>query len=159
MHPSNFDNLTRSVGQIGTRRRLLARLLVGAPLLGALAVVREEEAAAERPIDRVQQRTQQRNRKQRNTKKHTNQNNDKHHKHHKRGVEGSLCGGRLCAAEGEVCCGPIAAPEAAPAGSTNKVFVCCPTTSCCGPNMCFMACCTPGQICHARSPISVFCEG
>jgi hypothetical protein len=105
-------------------------------------------------------RTPQRNRKQRTTKKNHNHNNHQHHQHDNRGVEVSLCGGRLYAAEGEVCCGPIAAPEAAPPGSTaNTVFVCCPTTSCCGPNMGFMACCTPGQICHARSPISVFCEG
>jgi hypothetical protein len=75
MDPSAFDTLARSVVQAGTRRRLLARLLVGVPLLGALAVGRENEAAAERPIDRLQQRTQQRNRKQRNNQ-NNNQNNN-----------------------------------------------------------------------------------
>ena len=62
MDPSAFDTLVRAFAPSGTRRRLLA----GLPLLGALAVVGEDEAAAERPLDRVQQRTPQRNRKQRN---------------------------------------------------------------------------------------------
>ena len=62
MDPSAFDTLVRSIARSGTRRRLLA----GLPLLGTLAVVGEDEAAAQRPLDRLQQRTAQRNRKQRN---------------------------------------------------------------------------------------------
>jgi hypothetical protein len=69
MNPSAFDTLVRLFAPTGTRRRLLA----GVPLLGALAVVGEDAAAAERPLDRVQRRTRRRNRKQRNNKDtHTN---------------------------------------------------------------------------------------
>ena len=44
------------------------------PLLGALAVVGEEEVGAERPLDRLQRRTEQRNRKQRNERRNNNNN-------------------------------------------------------------------------------------
>ena len=74
MDPSAFDTLARSFAPTGTRRRLLPVWRL--PLLGALAVVGEDEAAAERPLDRVQQRTPQRNRKQRNNNKNNNKNNN-----------------------------------------------------------------------------------
>src|SRR5829696_5688661 len=73
MDPSALDTLARSFHVSGSRRRLLRRLVASLPLLGALAVVSDEEGAAERPIDRLQRRTQQRNRKQRN-KRRNNQN-------------------------------------------------------------------------------------
>jgi hypothetical protein len=82
MDPVAFDTLARAIAQAGTRRRLLGRLLVGVPLLGALAPGREEALAAERPLERLQRRTPQRNRQQRNTKqnnqnKNNNNNNNK----------------------------------------------------------------------------------
>ena len=71
MDPSAFDALTRSFQTAGSRRWLLRRLVASLPLLGALAVVGEEEVGAERPHERLARRTQQRNRKQRNRKQRT----------------------------------------------------------------------------------------
>jgi hypothetical protein len=77
MDPVAFDTLARAIAQAGTRRRLLGRLLVGVPLLGALAPGREEALAAERPLERLQRRTPQRNRQQRNNRRrNTNTNNN-----------------------------------------------------------------------------------
>jgi hypothetical protein len=79
MDPSAFDALTRSFQTAGSRRWLLRRLVASLPLLGALAVVGEEEVGAERPHERLARRTQQRNRKQRNRRrrnKNNNQNNN-----------------------------------------------------------------------------------
>ena len=72
MDGSHFDTLARAIAQSGTRRRLVS-LLLALPLGGVLAIVGEEEVAAERPLDRVQRRTPQRNRKQRNNNKNNNQ--------------------------------------------------------------------------------------
>jgi hypothetical protein len=78
MDPVAFDTLARAIAQPGTRRRLLGRLLVGVPLLGALAPGREAALAAERPLERLQRRTPQRNRQQRNNRRrNTNTNNNK----------------------------------------------------------------------------------
>ena len=80
MDPVAFDTLARAIAQPGTRRRLLGRLLVGVPLLGALAPGREEGVAAERPLARLQRRTPQRNRQQRNNRRrntNTNKNTNK----------------------------------------------------------------------------------
>jgi hypothetical protein len=67
MDESRFDTLARAIATSGTRRRLVT-LLAALPLGAALATLSEDEAAAQRLIDRVQQRTPQRNRKQRNNK-------------------------------------------------------------------------------------------
>ena len=76
MDPVAFDTLARAIAQPGTRRRLLGRLLVGVPLLGALAPGGEAALAAERPLERLQRRTPQRNRQQRNNRRrNTNTNN------------------------------------------------------------------------------------
>jgi hypothetical protein len=64
MDGSRFDTLARVLAPAGTRRRLVTLLAV-LPLGGVLAVG-GEESAAERPLDRVQGRTQQRNTKRRN---------------------------------------------------------------------------------------------
>src|SRR5215207_7437574 len=77
MDASAFDTLAHAVATTGTRRRLMT-LLAALPLGGALTIRGAEEAAAERPIDRVQRRTKQRNRKQRNQRSgnNNNQNNN-----------------------------------------------------------------------------------
>jgi hypothetical protein len=77
MDPVAFDTLARAIAQPGTRRRLLGRLLVGVPLLGALAPGREAGVAAERPLERLQRRTPQRNRQQRNNRRRNTNNNNK----------------------------------------------------------------------------------
>jgi hypothetical protein len=66
MDGTHFDTLVRSFARSGTRRRLLT----GLPLLGALTAVGEDEATAQRPINRVQQRNN-------NKKKNNNNNNNK----------------------------------------------------------------------------------
>ena len=60
MDGSDFDMLTRAIAQRGTRRRLVA-LLAALPLGGLLRDLAQDDAAAERPTDRVHRRTQQRN--------------------------------------------------------------------------------------------------
>ena len=57
MDGTHFDTLVRSFARSGTRRRLLT----GLPLLGALTAVGEDEATAQRPINRVQQRNNKNN--------------------------------------------------------------------------------------------------
>ena len=76
MDPVAFDTLARAIAQPGTRRRLLGRLLVGVPLLGALAPGGEAALAAERPLERLQRRTPQRNRQQRNNRRRNTTNNN-----------------------------------------------------------------------------------
>ena len=137
MDPSAFDTLVRSFAPSGTRRRLLA----GLPLLGALAVVGEDEAAAERPLDRVRQRTAQRNRKQRNT----NQNNKR--KNTKQNNGGGGGGG---------------------GGAPNSTCTCCPGTQvyypeanvCCSPGQVGVAgdCCPPANVCNDNQGQPVCCQ-
>ena len=75
MDGDRFDTLSRHLGTLDTRRGLL-RLLGGLPLAGALASIRAEEGAAERPHERLGRRTQQRNRKQRNNQNRTRNGNN-----------------------------------------------------------------------------------
>ncbi|MCE3245698.1 MAG: hypothetical protein K0S72_1826 [Arthrobacter sp.] len=58
MEPSAFDTLVRSLATVRTRRRLVI-LLAALPLGSVLTTLSEDEAAAQHPIDRVQQRTPQ----------------------------------------------------------------------------------------------------
>ena len=73
MDGSHFDTLARAIAQRGTRRWLV-RLVATLPLGGGLTTLSADEAAAERPIDRIQRRTPQRNRKQRNTQNNSQNN-------------------------------------------------------------------------------------
>src|SRR4029079_2988382 len=73
-----FDALPRAIASAGTRRWLLTRL-TALPLGGMLLTSAEEEAAAERPHQRLGRRNKQRNRKQRHKRrrnKRQNQNNN-----------------------------------------------------------------------------------
>lgn len=106
MDPQRFDTLVKSLSGSGTRRgivRLLAALPLGVTLTTVLG---QEEADAERPLDRVRRRAQ--NRQQRRHSRNdggTNHDKDKgHDKDHKR--EGKTrnpdcrpkCAGKACGA-------------------------------------------------------------
>jgi hypothetical protein len=151
MDPTAFDALVRTFTTRGTRRRLVA-LLTALPLGGLLTDLAQDDAGAERPIDRVQGRTPQRNRQQRNTNQNNNNNN-------KGGGGGGgrtappntslragppcTCGSdRVCCADGvDYCCAP---------GQR-----CCDGTTCCGPApdtfCCGSECCGP--------PATFCCDG
>ena len=141
MDPSAFDTLVSSIARSGTRRRLLA----GVPLLGTLAVVGEDEAAAQqRPIDRVQQRTARRNRKQRTNNQHNksnNNNDDKDNNKNGGGGGGLRTPNATCAccpgtqvyyADANVCCFPGQVPFAGG---------CCPRDNLCNNNQGEEVCC------------------
>jgi hypothetical protein len=149
MDPTAFDALVRTFTTRGTRRRLVA-LLTALPLGGLLTDLAQDDAGAERPIDRVQGRTPQRNRKQRN-KNQNNQNNNNQNNNNKGGGGGGghtpppntglgagppcTCGSdRVCCADGvDYCCAP---------GQR-----CCDGAYCCGPEpgtfCCGSLCCGP----------------
>src|SRR5215213_4839138 len=91
MDASAFDTLAHAVATTGTRRRLLT-LLAALPLGGAPTIRGAEEAAAERPTDRVQRRTKQRNCKQRNQRSGNN-NNQNNNNNNNGGGGGSGNGG------------------------------------------------------------------
>ncbi len=95
MDPVRFDTLTRVLGQIRGRRGVVA-LIAALPLGGVLTGVTADDAAAERPGDRLQRRSRQRNQKQRNSNK--NNNNKKKNKN-----KGGGRGGSQCAATGSDC--------------------------------------------------------
>src|SRR5215207_7289686 len=134
MDPSAFDTLVRAIARSGTRRRLLA----GLPLLGAIAVVGEYEAAAQRPLDRVQQRTPQRNRKQRNSNQNNNNNNNNKNDGGGGGVGdlNATCtccpGTQVYYADANVCCFPGQVPFAGG---------CCPRDNICNNNQGQPVCC------------------
>jgi hypothetical protein len=71
MDGTHFDTLVRSFARSGTRRRLLT----GLPLLGALTAVGEDEATAQRPINRVQQRNNNKKKNDNNNNNNNNKNN------------------------------------------------------------------------------------
>jgi hypothetical protein len=76
MESVRFDSLVKSLSAPGTRRWLV-RLVATLPLGSVLTALGQDEAAAERPHERLQRRTPQRNRKQRNARKsNKNQNNN-----------------------------------------------------------------------------------
>jgi hypothetical protein len=150
MDPSAFDTLVRSIARSGTRRRLLA----GLPLLGTLAVVGEDEAAAQRPLDRLQQRTTQRNRKQRNNNQNNNNNNNNNNQNNGGGGGG---GGNNNGGGGG---GGLRTP--------NATCTCCPGTQvyypdanvCCSPGQEGVAgnCCPPANICNNNQGQPVCCQ-
>ena len=140
MDPSAFDTLVRAIARSGTRRRLLA----GLPLLGAIAVVGDDEAAAQRPLDRVQQHTPQRNRKQRNSNQNNKSNNNNNNNDNNKNDGGGGGVGDLnatCAccpgtqvyyADANVCCFPGQVPFAGG---------CCPRDNICNNNQGQPVCC------------------
>jgi hypothetical protein len=151
MDSSTFDTIARAIAQRGTRRSLVA-LLAALPLGGVLSGLAPDEVAAERPVDRVQQRTSQRNRKQRNNNK--NNTNNKNTKNGGGGLGGShnVCGGcpggQVCCVNagkgvccpGDQCCGdPGSEICGCPQGQGCCAGVCCPTGQCCGT----VDCCDP----------------
>jgi hypothetical protein len=115
---SAFDRLTCTLTEGRTRRGLLALLAGGLAILPL-----PDEAAAERPSDRIQRRSGQRNRKQRNKRQSNKKNNTKG----KGKGKGKGNGGGLGAADCTVCASGCAfssvqaAIDAATAGGTITV--------------------------------------
>jgi hypothetical protein len=148
MDPTRFDALARSFASGSTRRRLVA--LVAALPLGRLLAFDEEEAAAERPHDRLKRRNKQHHRKRRNTRKRKHNNN--HTKHNNNGGKGGGKPGN-CTPNGKACnqnndcCG----------GNCFNQVCADPVTACdgaaCPPNAtgcCSGACCgSPANQCNA----------
>src|SRR5688500_12945867 len=78
MDMDHFDRATKILSTAGTRRGLV-HLMAAVPVLGVLMAAADEEAKAERPVQRLGRRTQQRNRKRRNQRRRNtsqNQNNN-----------------------------------------------------------------------------------
>lgn len=102
MDPERFDALSRVLSKVGGRRGVMA-LLASLPLGGALTTLGQDEAAAERPNNRLQRRTRRRNQKQRNNK--NNKNNNKKNNKQNGGLGGSQCGatGSVCAEDSDCC--------------------------------------------------------
>ncbi len=74
MDPERFDQISRTLGSGLSRRRVLHALrAVGVG--GLLALMGHDVRAADRPHERLQDRSEQRNRKQRNTNQNNNNNN------------------------------------------------------------------------------------
>lgn len=73
MDEGTFDRMVRSLAGYRTRRRLMA-VLAALPMGGLLNTSDWDDAAAERPNQRLGRRTQQRNRKQRNNNKKNRKN-------------------------------------------------------------------------------------
>jgi hypothetical protein len=167
MDPSAFDTLARGIAHTGTRRSLVA-LLAALPLGGLLSGMAQDEAAAERPLDRLQGRTPQRNRQQRNTKKNNKNQNNKNNKNNG-GGSGRLgtpdpcqgtCPGRCCSGSGggawccsgnDHCCGDGVAQKLCCIANQ----LCCTGTlgaQCCDPNetCCSGQCCNPRQTCDSE---------
>ena len=164
MDASRFDALVRAIATGGTRRRLL-RLVAALPLGGAL-LANGDEAAAERPHERLGRRTQQRNRQQRNQQRRNKNNNknrnNKHNNKHNNGGGGNPdpctpnnqactrsdqccsenCFNFVCAATISTCGQGSSATPCDPAA-----VGCCPVDGCCQPpaNQCNNAglCCAP----------------
>src|SRR5215207_6363673 len=150
MDGTHFDTLVRSFARSGTRRRLLT----GLPLLGALTAVGEDEATAQRPINRVQQRNN-------NKKKNNNNNNNNNNKNNGGGGGGvgtpapicSCCiapqvywpGANLCCALGQV---PLDG-------------ACCPRDHICNTNQGEEVCCQHrclGDVCCPCDSVAT-CQG
>lgn len=74
MDDVTFDRLARAFGAVRSRRRLLG-FLASVGLGGVLLELGEEEAAAERPHDRLKRRNKQHHRKQRNARRRKHNNN------------------------------------------------------------------------------------
>jgi len=95
MDSERFDTITRTLASGLSRRGVLRTIgVVGAG--GLLAVVGQTVRAADRPHERLQDRSEQRNRKQRQNTQNTNDQNDKHemaHPQRLRDVEVTLING------------------------------------------------------------------
>lgn len=109
MHDAHFDTLARTLARTGTRRglvRLVALLAGGA----ALPTAGADEAAAERPLNRMHRRTWQRNRKQRTKTHHQHHGRGGQHTRHGKGNSAGECqtGGLPCGdILGRRCCGAL----------------------------------------------------
>ena len=139
MDPTAFDTLTRAIAQSGTRRRLVA-LLAALPLSGLLTDLAQDEAAAERPIDRIQRRTPQRNRKQRNNQNRNN-NNTKNQNNTLQSA-GPPCNAKKCpqgCCAGRTC---AAGNSAAQCGTGGAACQACPTGQLCVSGTCRTVPCT-----------------
>jgi hypothetical protein len=97
MDGSSFDRLARAVGAAASRRRLLGAL-TGQGLGSVVAILARDDAAAEKPSDRLRRRKQQHRRKRRNSKR---RNNGKHGNN--RNGNGGGLGSGACVATGDDC--------------------------------------------------------
>lgn len=156
MDDSTFDRLTRAVSAAGSRRRLLGLLTsVG---LGGLLMQLDDEAAAERPGNRMNRRNQQRKRKQRNNKSKNNNKNNNKNKNKNKNKGGGLgdiqCGATDsdCSQNSDCCsnnCFNLGCAEKVHScGSGNNATTCRPAangcageTCCRGAAVCNGACC------------------
>lgn len=72
MDDSGFDQAARALGDAGTRRHLM-RLMAALPVTGVLLAA-ADDTTAEKPRNRIEQRTRQRKRKQRNRRRRRQKN-------------------------------------------------------------------------------------
>lgn len=96
----------RAVAADSSRRRLLGAL-TGLGLGGVLALRDGDDAAAEKPGDRLRRRKQQHRRKRRNSKRRNNGKNGGNHKNNGGGLGSSECGatGNDCNQDSDCCTG------------------------------------------------------
>lgn len=148
MDPRQFDALVRSFATGGTRRRLLT-LLTALPLGGMLVTVAGEEAAAERPHQRLGRRNKKRNRKQRHKRRRNkhNKNNNKNQNTNQPSGGGTSAPSPPPPPPGlgnpgpEACAGIVDGPD-----PTGQCSHCCQEVCCRLPaNQCNLAglCCAP----------------
>lgn len=103
MDATRFDSLVRAFAQGSTRRRLVT--LLGTVLFSSVVFgLADDDAAAERPHDRVKRRSKQRNRKQRNEhhRKQRRRRNDRNANNGGGGNTGGKTPG-ACAPNGNAC--------------------------------------------------------
>jgi hypothetical protein len=136
MDATRFDTLVRSFARGDTRRRILA-VLAALPLGGLLLALGGEEAAAERPRDRLKRRNKQHHRKRRNQRRSNKHNNKK---------KGGGKGGSQCAATGSLC-------EQHSDCCTNNCFnfVCAARVTTCGAGDTARQCVPPARGCAGGS--------
>lgn len=155
MDPTRFDALARTLGGSGTRRRILA-VLAALPLGGTLLALEDDEAAAERPRDRVKRRNQQHKRKQRNNKNKNNKN--KNTKKKGGGLGGSQCGATDsdCSQDSDCCSNNCfnlgCADKVHSCGSGDSATACHPAANgCAGGTCCHGAAVCGGSCCDGAA--------
>lgn len=150
MDSRRFDSLVRTFAAASTRRRVMA-VLAALPLVGQIPGLAPDEAAAEKPRDRIKRRKDANRRKRRNRKHHKNNNSKKNTNGGggKGGGKPNACAlpGQPCQQNGDCCKGncfnQVCADPPNRCGGTN-----CPTgsTGCCEVNGC---CPSPTNQCNA----------